>query len=68
MSQILPTLWHTRYLMQLSLSIDIGGTKVLGGVVDSTGKIIAVNIHGEALKEKIEQGPKGMNAVRVKKA
>ncbi|MFM8693594.1 MAG: ROK family protein, partial [Actinomycetota bacterium] len=26
--------------MSLSLGIDVGGTKVLGGVVDSSGKIV----------------------------
>jgi predicted NBD/HSP70 family sugar kinase len=26
--------------MSLALGIDVGGTKVLGGVVDSSGKIV----------------------------
>ena len=26
--------------MSLSIGVDVGGTKVLGGVVDETGKII----------------------------
>jgi len=33
--------------MSLALGIDVGGTKVLGGVVDSSGKI--VRAHGGRL-------------------
>jgi len=40
MSQILPTFWHTSYLMQLSLSIDIGGTKCAVGLVTREGELI----------------------------
>ena len=28
--------------MSLSIGVDVGGTKVLGGVVDETGKIITL--------------------------
>ena len=40
MSQELPTFWHTSYLMQLSLSIDIGGTKCAVGLVTREGELI----------------------------
>ena len=40
MSQEQPTLWHTSYLMQLSLSIDIGGTKCAVGLVTREGELI----------------------------
>ena len=34
------TIWHTSYLMQLSLSIDIGGTKCAVGLVTREGELI----------------------------
>lgn len=40
MSQELPTFWQTKYLMQLSLSIDIGGTKCAVGLVTREGELI----------------------------
>ena len=37
---MMPTLWHTSYLMQLSLSIDIGGTKCAVGLVTREGELV----------------------------
>lgn len=40
MSCLSSTVWHTSYLMQLSLSIDIGGTKCAVGLVSRDGELV----------------------------
>jgi len=40
MSSLLPSVWHTCYLMQLALSLDIGGTKCAVGLVTREGELV----------------------------
>ena len=52
--------------MTYTIGIDVGGTKVLGGVVDETGKIVRWTMRGidAAGQKRYEHDPMGEDKVR----